>query len=256
MTEGVGRGSIFNHRDPLNNDDDDLYTQRTVERFQKVLASADRKMFAMMNLNKQLWVESDIRELFDELCARTTNFVFVGVNCIKNLGGTARHSEVREFVNEDRGCGHLILYNLQCVGDNTGSYFRDDFDAARIKRILVDPFFFSLASDPLPETLSNMRVRTAMALRMDHIDPRSGVNEQPNFSSLQQAGNAWKSRARAASKPYSDNNAECGVPAVALESDAETATIADTYEIASTTSAQDVAPLRVRRWTSRQGVTG
>ena len=31
------------------------------------------------------------------------------------------------------------------MGDNTGSYFRDDIDAQRVRAILLDPFRFDLA---------------------------------------------------------------------------------------------------------------
>jgi len=151
MTEGVGRGSIFNHRDPLHNDDDYAYTERTAERLRCVLASADRKLFAMMNLNRQLWIEADIRELFDELCARTKNFTLVAVNCIRNQGASAWEAPAQEVGREERGNSQLLVYSMPCVGENTGSYFREDCDAAKIRTILVDPFKFRLADDPLPD---------------------------------------------------------------------------------------------------------
>jgi len=151
MTEGVGRGSIFNHRDPLHNDEDYAYTQRTVERLRCVLASTDRKLFAMMNLNRQLWIETDIRELFDELCARTHNFTLIVVNCIRNQGASAWEVDAQEVTREERGTSQMLVYSMPCVGDNTGSYFREDCDAAKIRTVLVDPFAFHLADDPLPD---------------------------------------------------------------------------------------------------------
>ena len=47
LTAGVGRGTIFNHRDPLHNEEDYLYTCRSVERFRLALASSERKVFVM-----------------------------------------------------------------------------------------------------------------------------------------------------------------------------------------------------------------
>ena len=45
LTSGVGRGTIFNHRDPLHNDEDYDYLVRCVERFRLALASEERKLF-------------------------------------------------------------------------------------------------------------------------------------------------------------------------------------------------------------------
>lgn len=153
MTRGVGRGAIFNHRDPLNKAEDYDYTLRTVERFRRVLASTDRKLFVVMNLNKQLWVEDDLRELFIELCQRTTNLELVALDCSRNLGPEARGMHLEELAREESEGGEggrFLMYRLPCVGDNTGSYFREDFDADRVRSILVEPYRFALAADPLP----------------------------------------------------------------------------------------------------------
>lgn len=150
MTEGVGRGTIFNHRDPLNSESDYDYVCRTVERFRLVMSHGERKMFVVMNLNKQLWIERDLRELFDELSRRTRNFTLLAVNCCMNLGEEALRMEVELQSCETRAEGQLLLYSLPCVGANSGSYFRHDFDAGRAREILVAPFRFELpAGDPL-----------------------------------------------------------------------------------------------------------
>lgn len=52
LTAGVGKGTIFNHRDPLHNDEDYLYTVRCVERFRLALASGERKLFVMFLSNQ------------------------------------------------------------------------------------------------------------------------------------------------------------------------------------------------------------
>jgi len=148
MTEGVGRGSIFNHRDPMLSDEDYVYTQRSVDRFRSVLHSSDCKMFAIMNLNKQLWSDSDIGELFQELSVQTKNFVLIAVDCIRNLGPRAHGLPVEELVNQSNGNGQLLVYRLPCVGDNTGSYFRDEFDGQRIRSILIEPYKFALVEEP------------------------------------------------------------------------------------------------------------
>eukprot|EP00449_Zooxanthella_nutricula_P039265 CAMPEP_0198584866 /NCGR_PEP_ID=MMETSP1462-20131121/128571_1 /TAXON_ID=1333877 /ORGANISM="Brandtodinium nutriculum, Strain RCC3387" /LENGTH=190 /DNA_ID=CAMNT_0044316287 /DNA_START=62 /DNA_END=630 /DNA_ORIENTATION=- len=140
MTAGVGRGTIFNHRDPLGSPEDLEYLARAVERFRLVLQrTAERKMFVILNLNKQLWVEEDIRAIFDELCVRTDTFDLVAVDCVRNLGRAATGASAEELVREtrhgDRGVKSLLVYRFPCIGDNTGSYFREDADAERLRAL-------------------------------------------------------------------------------------------------------------------------
>mmetsp|Transcript_74150 Transcript_74150/g.208985 ORF Transcript_74150/g.208985 Transcript_74150/m.208985 type:complete len:339 (-) Transcript_74150:37-1053(-) len=156
MNEGVGRGAIFNHRDPLNDEEDYDYTVRTVERLRRVLACGERKLFVMLNLNKQLWKEAEVREVFEELRGRTQNFDFLAVDCARNAGPAAGGHLAEEIgCCEHRvaagGICRLLMYRLPCVGDNTGSYFREDVDTERIRRLLIEPYTFSLADDPLPQ---------------------------------------------------------------------------------------------------------
>ncbi|CAL1157397.1 unnamed protein product [Cladocopium goreaui] len=147
LTAGVGKGTIFNHRDPLHNDEDYLYTVRCVERFRLALASGERKLFVMLNLNRQLWLEPDILQLFTELQRRSRNFLLLVVDCsCKNLGAAAGHVELLSELGEEQ---KLLMYRVPCCGDNTGSYFRNDWDAERVKSLLVDPFTFHLSPDPL-----------------------------------------------------------------------------------------------------------
>ena len=47
------------------------------------------------------------------------------------------------------------------MGDNTGSYFREDLDAQRVRALLVDPFVFHLSPDPL--TVSSTPTATLTA---------------------------------------------------------------------------------------------
>jgi len=156
MAEGVGRGAIFNHRDPLNDEEDYNYTVRTVERLRRVLACGERKLFVMLNLNKQLWKEAEVREVFEELRGCTQNFHFLAVDCARNTGPAAAGLPAEEIERcEHRGAAggicRFLMYRLPCMGDNTGSYFREDVDMERIRRLLIEPYTFSLADDPLPQ---------------------------------------------------------------------------------------------------------
>ncbi|CAE7608247.1 hypothetical protein AK812_SmicGene6019 [Symbiodinium microadriaticum] len=163
MTAGVGRGTIFNHRDPLHDDSDYLYIERCVQRFRCLLGSADRKLFVVLNLNRQLWIEADLMELFRELSQRTCNFLLLVLDCSgKNIGPTAARMPAEELCRQSHpGQRDLLMCRLPCVGDNTGSYFRDDTDAQRVRAILLEPFRFDLAPDPLLETEAGQGPRLA-----------------------------------------------------------------------------------------------
>jgi hypothetical protein len=206
MTEGVGRGVIFNHRDPMHSSVDYVYTQRTVERFRSVLGFSDRKMFVILNLNKQLWSESEILELFQELDMRTSNFIVIAVNCMKNLGPRAATLEIEESVHQHSANGQLLVYTLPCQGDNTGSYFRDDFDAQRIRSILIAPYRFSLKDDPLPKQLplpansfqekesSDSRVAEAVAKAQDEDSSAAAYSQGYLASNKPENYSRWMRR--------------------------------------------------------------
>ena len=148
LTSGVGRGTIFNHRDPLHNDEDYAYLVRCVERFRLALASEERKLFVILNLNRQLWLEADLYQLFEELRRYTSNFHLMMLDCSsKNLGEAGMPELLQEIGDRER----LVMYRVPCVGENTGSYFRNDVDADRVRSLLVEPFCFQLSPDPLDE---------------------------------------------------------------------------------------------------------
>ncbi|CAJ1428549.1 unnamed protein product, partial [Effrenium voratum] len=86
MTCGVGRGTIFNHRDPLHNKEDLVYLERCVDRFRLVLASGERKLFVMMNLNHQLWIEQEGSRSCVQMFVVSPNPRFLVLDCKKNLG--------------------------------------------------------------------------------------------------------------------------------------------------------------------------
>jgi len=172
---GVGRGTIFNHRDPLYNDEDYAYTLRTVERFQLILDSGAPKLFTVLNLDPELWIEDDIQQLFEALQARTSNFDLVAVNCTRNQGASARNSPAA--LEKEAGCDgtRLLQYSLHCVGDNTGKDFFESSDTARIHSLLVDPYQFELANDPLPpEMPSSMAMSATVAA--------AAAEPQPSFA--------------------------------------------------------------------------
>merc|ERR1711971_407865 len=75
----------------------------------------------------------------------------VVVNCLKNLGAPALNSPPRELIQRNEESASLLVIELDCMGDNTGSYFREPADERRIKALIVDPFSFDLSPDPLKQ---------------------------------------------------------------------------------------------------------
>eukprot|EP00913_Durusdinium_trenchii_P028913 g27109.t1 len=135
---------------------DYLHMVRCVERFRLVLASEERKLFVMLNLNKQLWLEQDLLTLFEELRKHTTNFLFLVVDCSwKNLGESSDPQLLNE-IEDPESHARLVMYRLPCAGDNTGSYFRNEADAQGVKSLLLEPFRFDLAIDPLDQSQTEL----------------------------------------------------------------------------------------------------
>jgi len=225
MMGGVGKGAIFNHRDPLHNDADYEYTERTVERLRCVLASQDRKLFTIINLNKQLWLEEDIRELFKELCSATKNFVLIAVDCMRNLGGRARNLPPEELEQDVQGDSQLLMYRLPCVGDNTGSYFREEFDAARMRALVISPYRFDLVEDPL-SLPAHLESQTPVAPQANDLKNDNVVRGHLSRSSLPQKA------------PHACGADKALPPAAAAQ--------VSSYEEAT------AALTPVRRWTSRR----
>eukprot|EP00930_Biecheleria_cincta_P015022 TRINITY_DN12673_c0_g1_i1.p1 TRINITY_DN12673_c0_g1~~TRINITY_DN12673_c0_g1_i1.p1 ORF type:complete len:541 (-),score=69.04 TRINITY_DN12673_c0_g1_i1:70-1692(-) len=149
MTEGVGRGVIFNHHNPLE-EEGHAYLLRCVERFRLVLRNEEAKLFSLINIDKKLWMPDGLRLLFDELASSCSGrFVLLALNCVKHQGQAAVGIEPMQLEHRESHSGILQILEVACIGDNSGSYFKDEFDARRVQAIMVDPFRFDLAPDPL-----------------------------------------------------------------------------------------------------------
>lgn len=149
MLQGVGRGTIFNHRNPLEIESDHEYMIRSVDRFRSVLKSPDRKLFVVLNINPRLWNETALRQLFLSLAERTDNFELVALNCQLELGQQASLAQPQRICHESINSAQLDMWNVPCAGANSGSYFRDALDAQRVQDIVLAPYEFKLSADPL-----------------------------------------------------------------------------------------------------------
>lgn len=149
MTEGVGRGVIFNHHNPLT-EEGHQYISRCAQRFLSALRLNEPKLYSFINIDRKLWNAEAICDLFEELVQRDQgSFLMLAVNCIKNCGDAAKLVEPKLLQQSETGSGTLMIFELQCVGENRGSYFQDPFDAQRVQALMVQPYTFSLSEDPL-----------------------------------------------------------------------------------------------------------
>merc|ERR1719210_1942899 len=84
-----GNGVVFPHHDPMNIEEDYAYMQRGVKRFQLLLKSSERKLFAVMKFSNQPWKDAQVWEwfqVFHALQTQTNNFELVVVMCVQNCG--------------------------------------------------------------------------------------------------------------------------------------------------------------------------
>lgn len=157
MVEPTSR-SIFNHHNPMSVAGH-AYLTRAVRRFQALLSmKTRRKLFLLCCIDSHYWQQDLLWALFEELSAKTTNFSFIAVNCRQEKGEAARCSESRlltQTTNEER-CAQMTIYELDCIGKNTGAHFRDANDASRLAALVLRPFEFSIMHDPLSATLGEI----------------------------------------------------------------------------------------------------
>lgn len=146
---GVGHGTLFNHRDPLHEEEDYKYMSRAVQRFQRILQSRDRKLFTILNFDSELWAEQYILDLFHALLTKTSNFDLVAVNCWLNQGQVSSAAPLHMITYGD---ARLLQYHLSCFGNSTGKDFTDERDVYRIKTLLIDPYQFEIVVDPLKQS--------------------------------------------------------------------------------------------------------
>eukprot|EP00041_Stephanoeca_diplocostata_P009051 m.137866 g.137866 ORF g.137866 m.137866 type:complete len:234 (-) comp17584_c0_seq2:699-1400(-) len=143
--------SVFNHHDPMSTSGH-VYLTRTVLRLQVILAMNDRKKLLLLCcIDSHMWRQDLLWALFEELRAKTTNFYFVAIHCRQEIGDAARHSQPRLLVQTtDAGrCAQMAIYELDCIGKNTGAHFKNVEDTKRLAALVTESFDFDIMDDPL-----------------------------------------------------------------------------------------------------------
>jgi len=120
---------FFRHRDPLGKDGDYDYYLRCVDRFRKVLASDDRKIFIKTYLHKQpeeSFLE-DAVSLSEFLQSYTTNYKVIAIR--HAITGTQSFNVVHDSEN-------LVYVDITTLDDSDGGTFMNLVDRSFFKSLL------------------------------------------------------------------------------------------------------------------------
>ena len=119
---------FFRHRDPLHNDEDYNYYVRCVDRFRKLLASDDKKIFIKTYLHKQpseSYLEDAI-SLTEFLGSYTTNYKVIAV----------RHAITGTQSFNTHLSENLIYVDITTIDDSDGGTFYNLTDRSFFKSLL------------------------------------------------------------------------------------------------------------------------
>lgn len=120
---------FFRHRDPLHNDEDYNYYVRCVDRFRKLLASDDKKIFIKTYLHKQANESclEDAASLAEFLGSYTTNYKIIAVR--HAITGTQSFNVVEDSEN-------LLYIDITTIDDSDGGSFMNHTDISFFNSLL------------------------------------------------------------------------------------------------------------------------
>lgn len=129
--EQHGVQDFFTHRDPLG-DADYQYFQRAVERFRKLMRSADGKLFVMISRP-----EFDLRDKFSELSRAisraTRNAALICIQLVDSSGIAGCHG-MRRLVRD----GDHALYEFAPSSQEDGIGFPEPLDDMAVLRLILE----------------------------------------------------------------------------------------------------------------------
>ena len=129
---------MFVHHDPLT-DEGMRHLSRAVARFRRIIATGDRKLFLTVGIGGWCTGTSgfeDVLRLFECLKGSTSNFSYVAVDC--RLGVGVSEARLLHKEGDEGGC-RCKIYQLDCVGGNSGQKFERVEDADALSALLLVP---------------------------------------------------------------------------------------------------------------------
>lgn len=177
----MNRTVVFPHHEPRGKDRS--YYKRNVQRFLKVLASPERKLFVLVHLvqsQEELHgtrsrtvlssteddsgsSNAEVGRLFDQLNLRgVINFELCVVHAVEpgldeRINANEQSTNSNVVYDTGPGCERLIVHELHCVGRFTGLYFKRFIDEKSLKQLMLGSPFekhsFKLQPDPFSDCM-------------------------------------------------------------------------------------------------------
>ena len=126
--------AVFVHHDVMTKEGY-AYLRRSVERWRRVMAAPERKLFAMAVIDDGMWNLAACRDLFDALSTRTSNFCFIAVRVLQGKGKSGWECVEREEEGEEE----FIVVEQRCIGSCAGQHYAISEDADVLAQILLFP---------------------------------------------------------------------------------------------------------------------
>jgi hypothetical protein len=121
--------SMFNHRNPLQNDEDYAYYERCVQRFRAVLCSGDAVDF-VVTLKTEQTPTSDVLSLFHLLCERTHGRArLLVILCVSDTV-----SKIETLLDKD----DVRIIRLHVTADDAGVRWANPVDEAAYRTAITD----------------------------------------------------------------------------------------------------------------------
>lgn len=119
--------TIFNHHNPLTNEDHYAYFERCVNRFREMLASSEEKTFVIFHRGS-FDIRAEVKKaslLCGFLDEHTTNYTLLVIN--QRTTGT----QTRQLIVQ----GNLKFLNLTTISDSGGTCFVNELDDSYLNKL-------------------------------------------------------------------------------------------------------------------------
>ena len=133
-------GKMFNHHNPLTNADDYDYFIRCIDRFYKVLASPEKKLFIMMFGNMENIDDkkkNSIIEFNNKLKIYSENYILLAI-----LHLSEKEINYHTFTTVD----NIDFLELHTVSKTTGVRFVDEADNIYLDDVIKNKYQFDIVS--------------------------------------------------------------------------------------------------------------
>jgi len=132
--------NIFNHKNPLINENDYNYYLRCVDRFKKLIKKEGYKLFTMIFVNMNNINEfnkNKIKYFNNELSKYTSNYILLVILHIKN-----KQNNYHNFIYDD----NIHFLEIHTLSESDGVNFNNNYDNEYLNNIILT-YNFNLIDD-------------------------------------------------------------------------------------------------------------